>query len=540
MSGLRRRPVAPPGYRCDMEPSGTLEPRGAGSTHAAATGSAGAATAARPRVRGRRGQPRRGDRRRAPARALLRRLDDHLGEHDRVVLVALSVGYWLGGRLADRHPTRAGAAPDSCSRAAVLLAVVPFVAGPFLHAAVRALDHVDGRRVRRLAGRRARARRGAGAAARRGLAVGDPARRRAVERGRRGRRAAVRDLDGRLARRRLRSPRSCSSRSSARSARSSSSRSRSRSPRRRPACRAARCSCRSRSARCWRCPPGVTKPAERRAGRVRDRRPRTSTRAWSQVRRRAPARAQRGPGDPLALPAGHRADRRLLGRLHRAAVRRGWTAARAGSRSSATPAARSRAPTAASSRARASTASRSTATLTRGRPALLRPARPAACTCTRRTRGRSCAGTRTRYDVDRRRRLPPALHPVLPGHEGVLRTGPRAPDAARRGDHQRRAPRGRVGAREGRWRPRCATAFPARDARPDRADEHDAGRIARRPVDQHAWPRRSAPELRPRWPDGRGALGPALTRRQRLHRRQRAGRMAGRHVDRPLRRRKRP
>ncbi|MEA2284785.1 MAG: hypothetical protein QOJ21_828 [Solirubrobacteraceae bacterium] len=58
------------------------------------------------------------------------------------VLVALSIGYWIGGRLADRDPTIAG-----LSRlvlvAAALLAAVPFVAGPFLRVSVEALDRVE-------------------------------------------------------------------------------------------------------------------------------------------------------------------------------------------------------------------------------------------------------------------------------------------------------------------------------------------------------------------------------------------------------------
>src|SRR4051794_38453833 len=56
-----------------------------------------------------------------------------------VVLLALSTGYWLGGRLADRRPE-----PRHLSAlvmvAAVALAAVPFVARPFLSAAVSALD----------------------------------------------------------------------------------------------------------------------------------------------------------------------------------------------------------------------------------------------------------------------------------------------------------------------------------------------------------------------------------------------------------------
>ena len=56
-----------------------------------------------------------------------------------VVLLALSAGYWLGGRLADRRPE-----PRRLSAlvlaAAIGLAAVPFVARPFLSATVAALD----------------------------------------------------------------------------------------------------------------------------------------------------------------------------------------------------------------------------------------------------------------------------------------------------------------------------------------------------------------------------------------------------------------
>ena len=58
------------------------------------------------------------------------------------VLVALSVGYWLGGRLADRRPHL-----DRLARwvlfASVLLALVPLVAGPFLDLSVSAFDEID-------------------------------------------------------------------------------------------------------------------------------------------------------------------------------------------------------------------------------------------------------------------------------------------------------------------------------------------------------------------------------------------------------------
>lgn len=58
------------------------------------------------------------------------------------VLVALSVGYWLGGRLADRDPTMRGLCRIVLA-AAVLLAGVPFVAGPFLRLSVSALDSIS-------------------------------------------------------------------------------------------------------------------------------------------------------------------------------------------------------------------------------------------------------------------------------------------------------------------------------------------------------------------------------------------------------------
>jgi spermidine synthase len=58
------------------------------------------------------------------------------------VLVALSAGYWVGGRLADRDPTMAGLSRLVLG-AAALLAIVPFIAGPFLRVSVEALDRVE-------------------------------------------------------------------------------------------------------------------------------------------------------------------------------------------------------------------------------------------------------------------------------------------------------------------------------------------------------------------------------------------------------------
>ncbi|MBJ7522132.1 MAG: fused MFS/spermidine synthase [Solirubrobacteraceae bacterium] len=59
-----------------------------------------------------------------------------------IVLVALSIGYWLGGRRADRDPT-----PEGLYKivllGAVLVGVVPFISGPFLDVAVDALDSIS-------------------------------------------------------------------------------------------------------------------------------------------------------------------------------------------------------------------------------------------------------------------------------------------------------------------------------------------------------------------------------------------------------------
>ena len=59
-----------------------------------------------------------------------------------VVLVALSIGYWFGGRLADRHPRLDGLCMLVLV-SAVLLAVVPIVAQPLLSLSVDAFDDVS-------------------------------------------------------------------------------------------------------------------------------------------------------------------------------------------------------------------------------------------------------------------------------------------------------------------------------------------------------------------------------------------------------------
>ena len=119
-----------------------------------------------------------------------------------VVLLALSVGYWLGGRLADRRPQQR-ALCGLVLLGSALLAVVPFIAHPFLSLSVSAFDNLVGRRVHGLAVRDARAGRGAAAAARRGLAVGDAAEAGDGRGVRRRRGPPVRDLDDRLAGRRV-------------------------------------------------------------------------------------------------------------------------------------------------------------------------------------------------------------------------------------------------------------------------------------------------------------------------------------------------
>ena len=59
-----------------------------------------------------------------------------------IVLVALSIGYWFGGRLADRHPHMRGLCLLVLA-ASLLLGLVPIVANPFLSLSVDAFDSVS-------------------------------------------------------------------------------------------------------------------------------------------------------------------------------------------------------------------------------------------------------------------------------------------------------------------------------------------------------------------------------------------------------------
>lgn len=59
-----------------------------------------------------------------------------------VVLVSLSLGYWLGGRFADDHPEERKLR-QLVLVSAVLFAAIPLIAGPFLDLAVQGLDEID-------------------------------------------------------------------------------------------------------------------------------------------------------------------------------------------------------------------------------------------------------------------------------------------------------------------------------------------------------------------------------------------------------------
>ncbi len=60
-----------------------------------------------------------------------------------IVLVALAGGYWLGGRLADRHPHARGLALTTLL-GAVLVALIPLVAVPLLDVTEDALGEFSG------------------------------------------------------------------------------------------------------------------------------------------------------------------------------------------------------------------------------------------------------------------------------------------------------------------------------------------------------------------------------------------------------------
>src|SRR5207247_7914331 len=59
-----------------------------------------------------------------------------------LVLASLSLGYWLGGRVADRYPSPR-VLGGIVVAGAVLVAAVPFAAKPFLDVSVKGLDTVS-------------------------------------------------------------------------------------------------------------------------------------------------------------------------------------------------------------------------------------------------------------------------------------------------------------------------------------------------------------------------------------------------------------
>ena len=98
------------------------------------------------------------------------------------------------------------------------------------------------------------------------------------------------------------------------------------------------------------------------------------------------------------------------------------------------------------------------------------------------------------------RHLPPALHPVLPRHEGVLRARARPARARRRGDHQRRPSGGQRAARARADRD-DGRGVPERDPRPGDGHEHAADRQHGAAVGRAAARRgaRDAARAAPRW-----------------------------------------
>jgi hypothetical protein len=236
------------------------------------------------------------------------------------------------------------------ARAAGLLAIVPFIAGPFLRVSVEALDRVEAGAFVGLA------RRGPVLVAAPVLllgAVAPYAVRLSVRDGRGGRpgrRAPVRDLDARQPRGVFLSALVLDPARGHAAARSCRSPCRSRSS---PCPRSGGASCLApaRARRADR-DPGRDGEGDRRRAVIWDEETEYQYARVVQATTASAARAQRGPGDPLRVPARRVADRRLLGRDARAALSRRARARRGRSRSSATPRARRPARTGTSSRAR--------------------------------------------------------------------------------------------------------------------------------------------------------------------------------------------
>ena len=261
-----------------------------------------------------------------------------------VVLVSLSVGYWVGGRFADRHPHRRGL----CTLvlvAALAVGLIPFVADPFLDVSVDALDEVQA---------------GAffGSLIAVSVLVAPPvmllgavspyAIRLAVERveesgavaGRIYAISTVGSLAGAWLSALLLIP-------AARNAPHLPDVCARLRPRRRgrgtPPARGARAGGARRC--CSRCRSGTIKASRRQEGARRGGDALPVRARGRGVRRRSQARAERGPGGALDLPARLLSDRRLLGRVPACCRSRRSPSHPGGSRSSATPPEPRRAPT---------------------------------------------------------------------------------------------------------------------------------------------------------------------------------------------------
>ena len=302
---------------------------------------------------------------------------------------------------------------------ACLVALVPLVAQPFLEVSVEAFDDIDVGRRGRLARRRARARRGPGARPGGGRAVGDPAAGR-LGRGRRAhRRAPVRAVDGRLAvgtfaAALLLIPLLGTQRTFIVFALLLAVSAASALPLRYALVPAA-------IAALLAVPPGVTKDLA--DGRVLAER--ETEYQYARVVELDDGERRLELNEGQAFHSVYRPDTVLtgqrLGRLPVDAVRRARPRRRARSRSSATAPARRSAPTGATSRRTAIDGVEIDPELTelgrdwfglRDRPGLrLHPRRRAAVP----------AAQRPPLRHDLRRRLPPAVHPVLPDHARVLR-----------------------------------------------------------------------------------------------------------------------
>ena len=414
-----------------------------------------------------------------------------------VVLLALSVGYWLGGRLADRRPraARAGRAGAARQRAAGGRAVHR---APVPVAERERVRRPVGRRVHGLAVRDARAGRRAAAAARRGVAVGDAAaswrrsRRRASVAGRLYAISTVGSLVGVFfvalwAIEAIGTQRTFLVLAAVPGAR-------------RGAAGSARASLLVPAAlvAALALPVGTTKPAD--DGRVlyETETPYQYARVVEEADGTRKLELNEGQAIHSLWRPGHGADRRLLGRLPRAAVR-DRARARPPARIAALGTAGGTVPRAYAHYfpdTRIDAVDIDPELFEIGRRYFGLEARPQLREFAEDARP-FLRGDRRALRLDLRRRLPAAVHPVLPDDAGVLRARARPAAAGRLGDHQRRPPARLGRAREGAER-HTGRGVRARRPRPDPVAELARDRVRRAAVRRGACARRRCPrDLRP-------------------------------------------